>query len=160
MADWLEQRGAGDRQVAELCLRCNAFGYEAGVGSDRVPDISFRFDHDAGAARRARRALRPLLEPDDPLAQPVALSASELISNVVTHTESGGEMRVWDPKPDVPLRLEVEDSNNDPPVQQSPNGWDVTGRGLRIVQRLSDAWGTFRTAAGKVVWAEFNRKKR
>lgn len=130
------------------------------MGSDRVPDVSFHFDHDSRAPSAARKALSPLLGPDDPLTAPVTLSASELISNVVMHTDDGGEMRVWDPKPDVPLRLEIEDHELATPTAQPYEAQRIGGRGISIVERLADAWGTLRTAAGKVVWAEFDRSKR
>ena len=87
------------------------------------------------------------------------MSASELVTNVVLHTEGGGEMRTWDPKPDVPLRLEIEDTSPGAPTVMPDQAERITGRGLRILNALADSWGTFATKAGKVVWAEFDRTK-
>ncbi len=65
-------------------------------------------------------------------------------------------MQAWDPKPDIPFRLEVADT--DPAIPQIPNEpRPVGGRGLDIVEAISDDWGVQPTGSGKVVWAEFNR---
>jgi hypothetical protein len=51
-----------------------------------------------------------LNDPNDPIAEDVRLTTSELVTNVIRHTGNGGELRAWDPRPDVPLRVEVQDS--------------------------------------------------
>ena len=79
------------------------------------PDVRFRFDHDVRAIRQARKRLDPLLsEPDDVIAADVRLATSEMVTNVIAHTDGGGEMRAWDPQPDVPFRVEVEDHDQAP----------------------------------------------
>jgi hypothetical protein len=86
----------------------------------------------------------------------VRVVASELVSNVVQHTDDGGIVRAWDPKPDKPFRREVADSNvelPDPP-EVPP---EVGERGLLLVDELSDDWGVDRHDMGKTVWAEFSR---
>ena len=99
-----------------------------------------------------------LTDPDDPVTAHVVLAAAELITNVIRHTGSGGVLQAWDPKPDVPLRLEVADSEpRSPQVVQDLNV--AGGFGLRIVNTLADAWGVIPTETGKVVWAEFDRSK-
>jgi two-component sensor histidine kinase len=85
------------------------------------------------------------------------LSASELVTNVIRHTDSGGEMRAWDPKPDAPFRLEVDDNDDTPLVRRNPDIDDPTGRGLRVVDGSADEWGVEQTPTGKTVWAEFDR---
>ena len=100
-----------------------------------------------------------LSESDDPIAADVRLATSELVTNVVRHTRDGGELRAWDPRPDVPLRIEVEDP--DPglpaiPVERPAIG----GHGLSIVNAVADEWGVEQRPPGKVVWAEFDRNKR
>ena len=126
---------------------------------NKSPDVVFRFPRDNTAPAQARRALSELFEPGDPIAEAVTMSASELVTNVVLHTEGGGEMRTWDPKPDVPLRLEIEDTSPGAPTVMPDQAERVTGRGLRILNSLADSWGTFGTKVGKVVWAEFDRTK-
>jgi hypothetical protein len=137
-------------------LRRDTIGYRRFVIDPRPPDVHFEFENDPSAPRRARRALAPLFtDPRDAIADAVNLAASELVSNVVLHTAFGGQMNAWDPKPDVPLRLEVHD--HAPVIPVAPHHPDVTGRGLGIVDDVSDAWGVEPTADGKIVWAEFNR---
>ena len=64
------------------------------------PDISFVFAHDAQAPRAARDAVVPLL---GPRSEDIGLVVSELVSNVVLHTQAGG--RLDTPEGDViPLR--------------------------------------------------------
>ena len=120
------------------------------------PDVRFEFDNDDAAPRLARQALASIFTGlDDPIADAVTLTASELVTNVVRHTDSSGVMRVWDPKPDTPLRLEVED--HDPAIPAIAKHQGVGGRGLTLVDELADAWGVDPTTDGKLVWAEFNR---
>ena len=122
------------------------------------PDVTVDFDHHESAPRRVRRALEPLIATEgDPIANDVRLVVSELVSNVVQHTRDGGIMRAWDPKPDVPFRLEVADP--DERGAACPTTDDHGGRGLQIVNELADDWGVERTDRGKTVWAEFDRIK-
>jgi anti-sigma regulatory factor (Ser/Thr protein kinase) len=124
----------------------------------RKPDIDVLFSHEASAPQAARRALRTLFKHGDPLANDVATVTSELVSNVVQHTDGGGSVRAWDPKPDIPLRLEVTDGG--PPIPDLPiSSREVGGRGLLIVEALTDSWGVDTPAVGpgKTVWAEFER---
>ncbi|MCU1360611.1 MAG: hypothetical protein JWN99_1900 [Ilumatobacteraceae bacterium] len=121
------------------------------------PDVEFDFDHEATAGRHARHALNAVLaEPGDPMSDDVRLAASELVTNVVLHTDDGGSMRAWEQTIHVPLRLEVEDHDATPPAVRRPPP-AIGGQGLHIVDRLADSWGVTPTATGKVVWAEFNR---
>ena len=137
-------------------------GY-AGRVSSRAgqPDLRFRFERTPSAAREARRALRTLFDdPADPVLDDIALTASELVANVVQHTHGGGEMRVWDAGGDVPVRLEVEDPEGGVVIaaRQLPDA--RSGRGLNIIRQVADDWGVVQTNLGKVVWAEFDRAMR
>jgi hypothetical protein len=124
------------------------------ISSDRPsPDISFEFGNDLTAPRAAREALQPLFPCDGELAANVGLVASELVSNVVLHTDDGGRMDAWDANP---LRLEVRDHNPQLPVQATDH-YEVGGRGLRIVAGVADRWGAVAAPYGKLIWAEFRR---
>jgi anti-sigma regulatory factor (Ser/Thr protein kinase) len=126
---------------------------------DRDPDVRYEFKHEPNAPRRARQALHALFpDPNDPIADSVELAASELVSNVVQHTTDGGRVSAWDPRPDIPLRLEVEDYHRTHPVVRDVPD-ESGGRGLAIVDNVADAWGVDATEEGKVVWAEFNRPR-
>src|SRR4051794_27551821 len=103
---------------------------------DQPPDVHFEFDNEPEAPRKARQALSQLFsDADDDVAHAVRLTASELVSNVVTHTESGGMLRAWVPSRDAPLRLEVGDRLGRMPLRQSPVG--PGGRGLAIVDSVA-----------------------
>jgi anti-sigma regulatory factor (Ser/Thr protein kinase) len=124
----------------------------------RPPDLDVHFSHSSTAPRTARRALQPIFTPEDPIAQDVAIVTSELVSNVIQHTDDGGTVRAWDPKPDVPFRLEVSDTG--PPLTATlAPPQEVGGRGLDIVDALAVAWGVDLASPGpgKTVWAEFDR---
>jgi hypothetical protein len=126
----------------------------------RAADFRFEFGHSTRAPRDGRVALTGFFDdPDDPLREDVQLAATELITNVIQHTDSGGMLEAWDPKPDVPLRLEVSDFARPAPRVVEHPGADG-GFGLRIINTIADAWGVIPTATGKVVWAEFDRSKR
>jgi len=123
---------------------------------ERPPDVHFEFDHEPDAPRKARGALSPIFaDADDGVADAVALIASELVSNVVMHTDDGGVMEVWNPHADLSVRLEVGD--RDRALPDEPHDADNGGRGLRIVEDVADAWGVLPTEDGKVVWAELKR---
>lgn len=114
------------------------------------------FAHDVEAPRAARslvgRALRDRgltrLVPD------AQLVVSELVANVLLHTPAGGEVRVT-PLPHG-VRVEVDDTTNDPPVLMvTPGSVLPHGRGMQIVAGLAEAWGVeWRRPRGKTVWAE------
>jgi hypothetical protein len=117
------------------------------------PDVAFEFEHDASAPRKARGALRPLFPQPGQLADDVGLVASELVANVIRHTDDGGHMHAWD---EDPLRLEVHDS--DPNLPAAPGYADERGgHGLRIVDNVADDWGARLDDDGKTLWAEFRR---
>jgi anti-sigma regulatory factor (Ser/Thr protein kinase) len=125
-------------------------------GDRRPPDLHVAFGNDMTAPKQARLAVHSLLDdPDDPIAWDVTMATSELVTNVISHTALGGEMNVWNATPDEPFRIEVHDydSTRPDPTARPSSG----GRGLRIVESVSDAWGVTPTRTGKFVWAEFTR---
>jgi anti-sigma regulatory factor (Ser/Thr protein kinase) len=121
--------------------------YDAGG----TPNVVFEFEHDKAAPREARRALSSIVESSS-FGDDVNVVASEMVSNVVRHTEDGGRMDAWDGDP---FRVEVRDSSSDLPVTGPATG--EGGRGLRIIDALSSDWGAELVADGKVVWAELER---
>ena len=58
------------------------------------------------------------------------------------------------------LRIEVLDQDTRLPTPATPDPHSLTGRGLTIVASLATLWGTERTTAGKLVWAEFDLSDR
>lgn len=85
----------------------------------------------------------------------VPLVVSELVTNVVLHVGSPAQVEVRVGNDSV--RIEVHDSAGELPVLRDPAPSSVTGRGLMLVDALSDRWGADRTDTGKVVWFEIDR---
>jgi PAS domain S-box-containing protein len=102
-----------------------------------------------GAARRfAAEALNELPEP---ARETVTLLVSELATNSIRHAGSGFQVSIAGSGAEV--RVEVADGGEGQPRLRAPKPDDLSGRGLRIVEMLADAWGVQRVpGAGKVVW--------
>ncbi len=107
---------------------------------------------EAQSARLARRLVAQALQgADEHLRRRAALITSELVGNGVRHARGGMLLSVWR----VPAGwvLAVADDSHAPPVVKSVGQLTEDGRGLFIVQRISERLGWARTATGKVVWA-------
>jgi anti-sigma regulatory factor (Ser/Thr protein kinase) len=101
------------------------------------------------AARRfARDALRDL--PPTGL-EVVELMVSELATNCIRHSQSAFEVVIDRTQADV--RIEVSDRAGGTPTVRSPGPEDPRGRGLKIVEMLSEDWGVdYHAGDGKTVW--------
>ena len=119
------------------------------------PDVSYAFANHTDAPREARSALLPLFPDDGAIADDVTLVASELVTNVVEHTDAGGLMEAWG---DDPIVLNVTDFDTAPPSPQAEAD-EHGGRGLHIIDDLADDWGTISHAHGKTVWATFDQER-
>jgi anti-sigma regulatory factor (Ser/Thr protein kinase) len=114
---------------------------------------------DATAPRRARRAVAEAIEGWCSKAQlgDVVIVVSELVSNAVQHTRCAPVLRIsgqshhW-------IEIEVHDSDLCRPRGDAGEG--QLGRGLGVVQQLTDRWGIQRTPHGKCVWAELRWDER
>jgi len=112
----------------------------------RVPEA-------VGHARRfARRTMRAWnVSRDD--ADTVLLAVSELVTNALVHTD--GQVRLDLTLLDNRVRVSVADSSPRTPVKPTSIGWEATGgRGILLVEAMSDTWGTVPVSGGKQVWAE------
>ena len=127
-------------------------GYLFDMARNDEPDIRVPFGRDTAAPAAVRALLAERLDPEDPAAYDIMLAASELVTNAVIHTTSGGAFRFW--RSDERVRIEVEDFDPRPPTP-APADEPVGGFGLRIVAAMSLGWGSEETVDGKVVWAEF-----
>ena len=115
----------------------------------------------AGAARRLTRdTLRDWGLPS--LAEDAELIVGELVANAVTHgARPGGDRKPGQGNLGLRLRrgtgeviCAVLDSSDTAPVVKAPGGTKHSGRGLQIVDALSDVWGWSPIAGrGKAVWA-------
>src|SRR5438067_5497508 len=109
---------------------------------------------DASAAGRARAIVAAALPmPDQQEARDIAaLLVSELVTNAIVHAASAVELEVAVDGPVVTVR--VRDADTGPLVMRAGGGseLDEGGRGLLLVDRLADAWGTEHHGGRKTVW--------
>ena len=111
-----------------------------------------RFPGDPGAVAEARRFTRDALATSPAaVVDRATLVVSELASNAVRHGHSGFMLTIAVAGGDV--RIEVSDDSGALPVVRHPDRMEPTGRGLLIVQSLTQDWGVSPTAEGKTVWA-------
>ncbi|MGW7402516.1 SpoIIE family protein phosphatase [Streptomyces sp. NPDC054833] len=89
-------------------------------------------------------------------ADEIELVADELITNALMHTEGSAvvTLRVLTGS-DRRLRVEVEDSSSALPRRREAGESGVSGRGLLLVDMLTDVWGVEARGGGKCVWCEF-----
>ncbi|MER8114407.1 SpoIIE family protein phosphatase [Streptomyces sp. NPDC094031] len=76
---------------------------------------------------------------------------SELVTNAIRYAHGTIQVRLIR---DRCLICEVTDGNSAAPHVRHPRTTDEGGRGLLLVARLSDRWGTRRTGRGKTIWTE------
>ncbi len=112
---------------------------------------SRRFRCEAKSVRAARHFVREVLrEQPSETVEAAELMTSELATNAVRHAHSDFELTIHCSQRDI--RIEVSDSGPGQPTLRSPTPQERSGRGLRIVQELSDTWGTVPSTNGKMVW--------
>jgi anti-sigma regulatory factor (Ser/Thr protein kinase) len=111
------------------------------------------------AARVARHWVRrELTERSHPeLTDSAVLAVSELVTNAVLHVRSTIVVRLVDDEGAV--RVEVYDDSprppeghDQPPLDDVPHAPSMIGRGLQIVDSVSQSWGVSYEHVGKCVW--------
>jgi len=78
------------------------------------------------------------------------LCVSELVTNAVLHARSAPRLRIAGRGRYV--RVEVDDDDPTLPRRPAYDGGAITGRGLRILDRVAAGWGARAHAEGKTVW--------
>ncbi|MFF9623469.1 SpoIIE family protein phosphatase [Streptomyces griseosporeus] len=113
----------------------------------------WRVPQAVGQARRfTRRTLRSWDVPERDR-DAVLLVVSELVTNALVHTD--GRIRLDLTLVNHRLRVAVADASPRSPVKPTSIGWEATGgRGILLVEALSDSWGTVPVSGGKQVWSE------
>ncbi|MFD0719263.1 MULTISPECIES: ATP-binding protein [Streptomyces] len=87
------------------------------------------------------------------VAEHTVLLVSELVGNAVRHTGARSfglrmvRRRGW-------IRVEVRDPSRGLPCLMPVHELDTTGRGLFLVDKLSDRWGADLLPRGKITWFE------
>lgn len=92
----------------------------------------------------------------DEITESAQLAVSELVTNVVDHTEGtpGDTVIVSASRVGAMLSVKVHDSSSQEPILHSADEDDESGRGLFLVAAVTDGCGHYLTPTGKVVWFE------
>ncbi|MFI9207089.1 ATP-binding protein [Streptomyces sp. NPDC053253] len=109
-------------------------------------------EHSAGHMRRILRIYLTRWELDR-LADPAALALTELVANVVRHVP-GRRCSVLMLREPYGLRVEVADAVPGAVIAKLADPLDESGRGLALVEAVTDRWGVDERADGKTVWFE------
>ncbi len=105
------------------------------------------------AVTAARRFVREALSGEGAeLIDAAELMTSELTSNCVRHAGTAFEVSVRTRAAGDEIRIEVRDSGGGQPRPLSPGPDEPSGRGLMIVEALSESWGVEPGGDGKTVW--------
>ncbi|MET7638545.1 ATP-binding protein [Streptomyces sp. NPDC005438] len=134
------------------------------AGGDRETTVSeLSLDNRPESTRQARRhtheTLRRQWRLPLQLTDNVVLLVSELTGNAVRHTGAhtiGLTLRRrggW-------IRVEVRDPSRSLPCRMPVHELDVSGRGLFLVETLSDRWGVDLLPFGKTTWFEVRAQPR
>ncbi|MFJ8541584.1 SpoIIE family protein phosphatase [Streptomyces sp. NPDC093586] len=107
----------------------------------------------------ARQLLRELLHDwsDEEQRDAAVLLLSEVLTNVLVHTDADALLvaEVGGSPGERHIRVEVTDSGDDLPHKRRPGEMASSGRGLMLIELLSDAWGVTPRGEGKSIWFEF-----
>ncbi|MFI1722032.1 SpoIIE family protein phosphatase [Streptomyces sp. NPDC020489] len=158
LIDVAEERG-GDDDVALLLLRRRGLDTPRSGGRLQQHVAS----GDPQALTEARHMIRAAVRSwgAEERADEIELVADELITNALMHTEGAAivTLRVL-AGTDRRLRVEVEDSSSALPRRREAGESGVSGRGLLLVDLLTDVWGVEARGGGKCLWCEFKVPRR
>ncbi len=104
------------------------------------------------AANQARRHVRQKLlawELDE-LVDPVVLLTSEVVTNALLHARPVITVSVQ--RDGAGVRVEVCDGSGVQPVRRRRSVTATTGRGVQMLESVSDGWGSTALGEGKLVW--------
>lgn len=121
------------------------------TASDRVATWDVPMEPSAVAGLRAAVTARLAVWGLHEAAFTTELIVSELVTNAIRHASGPLELRLLR---DRALICEVADGSSVSPRLRHATANDEGGRGLFLVARLAQRWGTRYTSRGKVIWAE------
>jgi serine phosphatase RsbU (regulator of sigma subunit)/anti-sigma regulatory factor (Ser/Thr protein kinase) len=105
-----------------------------------------------------REELRQFLHdwPDRDEIDAALLLTSEMLANVLMHTDADATLiaRISGSKAPRRLRVEVTDSGKALPHKRDPGELASSGRGLFLIEQLASTWGVDPRGAGKTIWFE------
>ncbi|MFI2370307.1 SpoIIE family protein phosphatase [Streptomyces sp. NPDC018833] len=106
----------------------------------------------------ARQHLRELLHDwsDEEQVDSAVLMVSEMVTNVLVHTDGNALLAAEIAHGDKSrrLRVEVTDPSDELPHKRRPGEMASSGRGLVLMEVLADAWGVDPRGEGKSIWFE------
>nr|WP_238420543.1 SpoIIE family protein phosphatase [Streptomyces taklimakanensis] len=106
----------------------------------------------------ARHQLRELLYDwaSDDQAEGAVLLLSEVLTNVLVHTEGDASLvaELSGERGSRRLRVEVADPSDELPHRREPGELASRGRGLLLLEMLADSWGVAPRGVGKSIWFE------
>jgi anti-sigma regulatory factor (Ser/Thr protein kinase) len=123
--------------------------------SELAPNESATFPGTPASVTEARVYVSDTLDGVAPdVVQVVALLVSELATNSVHHASAGFTLDIEQTAERI--RVAVSDVGPGTPRMRSPEPVESSGRGLQIVEALSDEWGYAPSSdgVGKTVWFE------
>ncbi|GGO74963.1 hypothetical protein GCM10012276_24160 [Nocardioides deserti] len=88
-------------------------------------------------------------------ASDAAVALSEIVTNALVH--AGGEVTVRAWSAATGTRVEVMDNSTHLPARRRYSNTAGTGRGLTMVEGLTDRWGVVPHGTGKIVWFEIGQ---
>ncbi len=117
-----------------------------------MPTVQVTLPPDTESPRRARRFVEEFLVEGamEDISDLAALLVSEVVTNAILHAHSEVTVRI--DREGRGVHIEVADASPVPPTRRAVSDESATGRGMILVEELSDAWGLERSGVGKVVW--------
>jgi DNA-binding NarL/FixJ family response regulator len=141
----------------ELVHELLAFLQPDVVAAEEARQASIRLAADVNSARQARGFVERTLATWDlvELADTALLLVSEAVTNAVVHAASASQLSMSLLR--ERLRVEVCDWGGGNLRLHQATEDEASGRGLALIEALSEVWGTARTDEGKIVWFELLR---
>jgi serine phosphatase RsbU (regulator of sigma subunit)/anti-sigma regulatory factor (Ser/Thr protein kinase) len=147
--------------IALLLLRRDPDGTNGAPPARRTMLTISQAETDRIAAARAdvRATLHNWAVPE--LVESAELLVSELLTNVLVHTDCDALLvaELTGPEGSRRLRVEVSDQSDALPHRRNPGELASSGRGLLLMDALADAWGVEPRGQGKSTWFELTEPR-